>query len=434
MRRLFLPAVLLVLLLVMGLLVASALEREPAALGSGGTVRVEQVDTHAYPQVTLYVSVRDAAGQLDPGLRQADFRLYEDGVPVELEAFAGAGDGTVTSLLVLDRSGSMRDDHKIEGAREAAHAFIALMRPEDQAALMVFDSRVALLQAFTNDQAALSAAVDRVRATGATALYDAIVAGVAQLEGVAGRRLLVVLSDGEDCREANNCSAYAGSQHSLNAAIEAAQAANQPVTVIGLGDRTSGSGIDEVVLQRIAAETGGNYFYAPDGAELAQLYTNLADEVQHEYRLRYLSPRPFYDGTRRDLRILAGTAQTTAGYTERHLINVVAQPLVGVVLLTPLLLLLLLPGVRARRSSTVMPVSAEAKPDLVEEQVAASEQCPTCMARLRAGAKFCPQCGAGRLELPSRRSFCAMCGRPLSDDGTFCMHCGEPVAQRRKGP
>jgi Ca-activated chloride channel homolog len=459
MRRALLPAVLLVLLLVMALLVASALGRPAPATALEGAARVEQVDTSAYPTVTLYVSVRDEAGQLRGGLSSADFSVLEDGAPVDLAAFDGAGAGPVTSVLVIDRSGSMENDRKLEGAREAALAFIELMRPGDQAALIAFNSDVELIQGFTEDQAVLSAAVERLRPDGGTAFYDAVLAGTELFQATPGRRLLVVLSDGQDCREPNNCPISAGSRSSLTEAITAAQAAGQPVAVVGLGER-SGAGIDERVLQRIGDETGGRYLYAPRGDELAGLYAELAGAVQQEYQLSYVSPRPFYDGTRRDIRVQVGSATAAAGYTERHLINVVASPWVGLVLLTPLAALLILPGVRrARRGAgATLPGSANiAEPDLalsgglagvasvahVEGAALplgggfagpASERCAVCDAGLRPGAKFCPACGATRTEAEVRRTFCDMCGRPLTAGAKFCMTCGEAVVEPRRTP
>jgi Ca-activated chloride channel homolog len=476
MRRALLPAVLLALLLVMALLVASALGRPAPTAALDGAARVEQVDTSAYPTVTLYVSVRDEAGQLRSGLSSTDFTVLEDGAPVELATFGGAGAGPVTSVLVVDRSGSMEDDRKLEGAREAALAFIALMRPGDTAALIAFDSDVELIQDFTADPVALSAAVERLRPDGGTALYDAVLAGTELLQEAAGRRLLVVLSDGQDCREPNGCPVTAGSRSTLTEAITAAQVAGQPVAVVGLGERTGGDGFDEQVLQRIGAETGGRYLYAPRGDELAGLYAGLADAVQQEYQLSYVSPRPFYDGTRRDIRVQVGSVTAAAGYTERHLINVVASPWVGRVLLTPLAALLIVPGLRrARRGAGAMlggqanaadpelalsaglagaasvaePArAAGASATLLEPARAAlppvggaaetpglvGERCTACEAKLRPGAMFCPACGATQTAAEVRRTFCDMCGRPLTAGAKFCMTCGEAVVERGRAP
>lgn len=434
MRRALLPAVALALLLAVALILASALARPASAPLDNGAARVAQVDASAYPEITLYVAVNDDLGRPRTGLGRTDFAVREDGVPVEVVAFSGGGAGAVTTALVVDRSGSMEDEGKLEGAQAAATAFVDLLRPGDRAALVAFDDEVELAEGFTADQAALRAAVEALRADGGTALYDAVVAGVELLRDAPGRRLLVVLSDGQDCSTPfDSCPDEYGSRHTLAEALAYAQAAGQPVVVVGLGDRArpGDDGIDETLLARLADETGGRYFYAPQATDLARLYTDLAGAVQQEYQLTYVSPRPFYDGTRRDIQIQAGASVAAGAYTERHLINVVANPLVGVTLLTPLGVLLALPGVlRARRASrrtgyadcpepggaassgpsapalaasgpagpALSPSRAPVRPAPAPESSTTGRRCVSCDAPLRETARFCSACGAAQPE------------------------------------
>lgn len=474
MRRALLPAALLALLVAVALILYSALARPALAPLAGGATRVEQVDTSNYPAITLFVSVADAGGRPLTGLGRDDFAVTEDGAPVEVADFGGGGEGAVTAALVLDRSGSMEDDGKIDGARAAAAAFVGLMRPGDRAALVAFNEGVELEEGFSADPGELRDAIRGLRADGGTALYDAVVAGVELLRDEPGRRLLVVLSDGQDCSAAfDSCPDEFGSRHTLDQAIAYAQQAGQPVAVVGLGDRGGAGqdGIDEAVLELLAAETGGRYFYAPEAEDLAGLYADLAGEVQREYRLTYVSPRPSYDGTRRDIEVRAGGSVAAGGYTERHLINVVSNPLTGVVLLTPLVALLALPAaLRGRRAhalgrgvsprggaggrpgpalaegATPIASVAAAGPGVSGSTIfapmgagtapAGAAHCASCGGALRPRARFCPGCGATQpAEAPAadRRTFCDMCGRPLSAGAKFCMSCGEAVAQRGEG-
>lgn len=462
MRRVAPVAVLLALLLII-LVPLLLFAGRPAPVGSSadGQVRVEQVDSSEYPQVSLFVSVLDDAGQPRGDLTQGDFALSEDGTPVDLIGFSGAGQGPISTALVLDRSGSMEDDNKIEGAREAAATFVEQMRPGDQAALIAFNSEVEVAQGFTLNQAELQDGIERLRPDGGTAVYDAVVAAVDLLREAGGRRVLLVLTDGQDCREPfDTCPDDAGSSHSLDEAIAYAQQAGQPVYLVGLGE-DNGSGIEQEVLARIAEETAGRYYYAPRADELAALYASVAGGVQQEYRLTYLSPRPFYDGTRRDLQISVDGVSVAGGYTERHLINVVSNPLVGAALLLPLIGLLVLPSVRRRRggSAAVAPPSTAAAPSghalasaspneafaappsavvlpppVAAPSAVAAQQCASCSASLRPGARFCNRCGtvqpAAPAPLAERRSFCDMCGRPLMPGAKFCTSCGETVVKR----
>jgi Ca-activated chloride channel homolog len=452
MRRilLLLPLVLLLLLLVPIFMPAA-----PIIAPEISPARVTQVDTAHYPDVTLYVGVMGQDGKPASGLAARDFAVTEDGQPVTLADFAG-GAGPISTVLVIDRSGSMEENDKIEGAQDAARAFVEQMRPGDQTAVIAFSNAPELIEPFTDDKDRLDRSIRRIRADGSTALYDSLIAGVDELAHAEGRRALLLLTDGRDMlRTGDDTQA---SRASLDAAIDTAVKAGIAVQAIGLGDRDGDErdGIDEGVLQKIAEETSGEYFYAPSGDELAGLYRKLSAGLQQEYMLTYRSPRPFYDGTRRDIRVSVGGAPAASGgYVERHLIDVRSDPRVGLLLLLPVLGALLAPTLLRRRppttdhrppttddgrlttSSASVPISIESSPAfgstifqspsvvVIPADVA---RCTSCDAPLlRAGARFCADCGAAQPVAPvasSRRIFCDQCGRPMRDGAHFCAHCG----------
>lgn len=421
MRRFALPAAALALLLAVLLVILSAVARPTAPSGDGARTRVEQVDTSAYPEITLYISAADESGAPRLDLGRDDFAITEDGQQVAISGFGAAGAEAVSTALVIDRSGSMDEDDKMDGAQEAALAFVELMRPGDRAALVAFNDEVRLAQEFTTSADELEEAIEDLDADSGTALYDAVVEGVELLRDEPSRRLLLVLSDGQDSRESEERDERPyGSDRTLEEAIAYAVEAGQPVAVVGLGERGSSGddGIDEEVLRQIAEATGGRYFYAPRADELAVLYAGLAADVQQEYRLTYVSPRPFYDGTRRDIRVSVGGLEAAGAYTERHLINVTSSPLVGLVLLLPLAGLLALPALLRRRAARAAPTPvvgsyqpAGAAPVLMTSTGAAVpagaptapatadvRRCAACAAPLRATARFCSRCGADQGE------------------------------------
>src|SRR5262245_55523044 len=141
------------------LLLALLLVALPAQAQAPPGARVAQVDTSAYPTVKLYVSVTDAAGQPQPGLVAHDFAITEDGQPVTIDSFAGGGAGAINAVLVIDRSGSMDEGDKIEGARDAAQAFVQQMRSGDQTAVIAFSNEPQLVQPFTSDTELLERAI-----------------------------------------------------------------------------------------------------------------------------------------------------------------------------------------------------------------------------------------------------------------------------------
>jgi VWFA-related protein len=381
------------------------------------------------------------------GLAARDFAVTEDGQPVTIDDFAGAA-GPISTVLVIDRSDSMDENDKIEGAQDAARSFVEQMRPGDQTELITFNQTASVAERFTSSQDDLLRAIDHIDAEGGTALYDSMVAGVDALKQASGRRALLLLTDGQDCRESSICPDEYGSRRGLEQAIAYAEQQGQPVYVIGLGDRAGDErdGIDEGVLRKIADGTSGEYFYAPSGDQLAGLYRKLSAGLQQEYTLTYRSPRPFYDGTRRDIRVSVGGAPAAiGGYVERHLIDVRSDPRVGLLLLLPVLGALLAPTLLRRRPADQRsPAPVVSPPSAIDSTPAFGStivqpagllvipadvaRCTSCDAPLlRARARFCAECGAAQPALqvePPRRIFCDQCGRPMRDGAQFCSHCG----------
>ncbi|HET6847134.1 MAG TPA: VWA domain-containing protein, partial [Anaerolineales bacterium] len=126
----------------------------PALAQTGGTqVRITQVDNSRFPQVTVYVSVTDAAGQ-PVGVDPASIQISENGQAMQPTNLTGGGQGGVgplTTILVMDVSGSMDKDGKIDGAKSAAKAYVDQMRPGDQAGLMTYNTKYQYVQQLTQD-------------------------------------------------------------------------------------------------------------------------------------------------------------------------------------------------------------------------------------------------------------------------------------------
>jgi VWFA-related protein len=396
-------------------------------------VRVTQVDNSNYPEITLYVSALDASGQPQRTLRQSDFTIHEDGSPVAVSDFRGGG-GQIDAALVVDRSGSMEERGKMQGAQEAARVFVQQMRPGDRTALIAFNDNLRILQGLTAQSPRLINSIDSLRASGGTALYDSIIAGVDMLGTAGGRRVLLVLTDGQDCRDIDDdiCPDEYGSTTSRTEAIAYANEHEQPLYIVGVGVRSGAAniehGIDEAVLQQLADKTYGEYFYAPDAAQLADLYARLAGNVQSEYALTYTSPRPYYDGTRRDIQVSVGTVSSTDTYVERHLINVSSHPLVGLLLLLPLLGALLGPSLFARMPwrpgaaravapAVHVPVEDDTPPETGEQ---------AALPGVATGATMAiplPQ-KSGGAAVADAPAVCEQCGRPLRTGAHFCGTCG----------
>jgi VWFA-related protein len=400
----------------------------PSSAQTALSARVAQIETQNYPQVTVYVSVTDPSGNFVGGLDSQAFSILEDGAPVTVDSFAAAGSEPIHAVLVIDTSSSMRERSKIRGAKTAAIAFVEQMRPGDTTAILLINTEPRMYQSFTSDTQTLIRKIQDIEANGSTALYDSIIEGVDLLQPVNGRKAILVLTDGQDRLTVD--SPKQASRNSLQDAIKTAQDAEISVVTIGLGDKNTRdeyNGIDERVLAQIAEQTGGQYFYAPEADELTSLYERQADQLHNEYVLTYTSPRPFYDGTRRNIQVsVNGVAAEETSYVERHLINVHSSPLVGFGLLVPILALLFAPSLLARRTKPAKASVAPAvAPNAISTPVGAP--CRDCGAALEpADARFCQACGSDQ-QAPATPKFCDQCSAALRPNSRFCPGCGHVV-------
>jgi VWFA-related protein len=259
--------------------------------------------------VDVYATVTDTRGRLITSLGRDQFELREDGVPQEVDYFAHETDVPLSIGLVIDTSVSQVQLLPVE--RDKARTFLhGILGASDRAFVMRFDQQVVLLQGLTAEVPLLERAIDRVRFDPNTAaspsspsggarprgtlLYDAIEQASALLAGQKGRKVLVLLTDGED----------QGSHISRGAALDAAERAEvivysvlvaDPAFYWGRGRNFKG----EAALAALQAKTGG-FMVRP---ETTQGLEEIAAELRAQYRLGYTSRRAAYDGTFRRIEV-----------------------------------------------------------------------------------------------------------------------------------
>ncbi|MGE5073045.1 MAG: vWA domain-containing protein [Anaerolineae bacterium] len=295
-------------LLTLGLLFGATFAAVPAALAQNEQpqIKITQVDNSKFPQVTVYVSVTNAAGE-PVGVDPSTIQLSENGKPMQPTNVAGGSEGTIgtlTTMLVMDVSGSMDKNGKIVGAKTAAKAYVDQMRAGDQAGLMVYNTQVNYVQQPTADHAVLTQAIDSIQTGGDTAMYDALIAAEDALKDVTGRKAIIVVTDGLDNR----------SSHKPDDVVSGVQQNSLSISTIGLGDATSKAqtGLDETALKSLAQQAGGSYSFAGDPNGLAALFQAYGRKLQSEYAITYLSPATLRDGVNRSLTVSLGGAGAVA--------------------------------------------------------------------------------------------------------------------------
>ena len=258
----------------LGLLAPSAARADPLA-----------VDASAFPQVRIYL----------PTGEPLPVRISEDGIPVAAEPLTGPAERTpLLAALVLDTSGSMAA--ALPQVQAAAQALIGRLGTGDRLALVRFSSQVEVISPPTADRAALNRQIAALKADGATALYDAVWAGVRQAREPpgAGLRAVVLLTDGKD--EGEGPAGTPGSALRFEPLRQQLASAGVPLFILGLGQE-----VDRDVLRALASASGGRAFFADRAGDVQSLLDSLAGTLLATRGLRYLSPRPAPDGSRRKI-------------------------------------------------------------------------------------------------------------------------------------
>ncbi len=248
------------LLAVLAAVLAVALPALPTAAAgtSSGGLRVLQSSPSTL-RLAFTASGAAADGPLDPSRVTVTF----DGYPVHASAtpVAARPDAVVRKAVILiDTSGSMAGAG-IDGARQAALAYLASLPGDVAVGLVSFSDRPHPLVAPTRDRSALRNAIAGLTAGGETALYDAVGAAVSML-GTTGDRSVVLLSDGGDTR----------STSSLTQLVSLLSASGVRVDAVAF--RTGES--MQATLQRIATASGGRVVNAGSVGEVTDAFSSAA--------------------------------------------------------------------------------------------------------------------------------------------------------------
>ncbi len=309
------------------LLFASALALGCAALGAVAGVRAQQPKPKPSPtppatddlpittfirRVRLPITVVDKKGQFVPGLTKDDFLVFEDKVGQQIETFSDdLGESLPLYLAVLmDTSPSTAGKVKFE--QESAMNFIyTVVRPRrDRVLFATFDHEIILRQDFTDKLDLVNRAVFGVKKLGnQTVLYDAIWQFCDEkLRSAVGRRVLVVITDGEDTY----------SRASMRDAIDIAQRTETTIFAISTkaGFLSTVPGVEagqvkdksDRDLVTLADETGGMAFFTGDMLSLERSFTRISKELRAQYLVTYKPVNDRYDGSFRkvDVKLAEG--------------------------------------------------------------------------------------------------------------------------------
>ncbi|HUF05086.1 MAG TPA: VWA domain-containing protein [Aridibacter sp.] len=264
----------------------------------------EDVITVDTPLVLMNATVTDKDGKPSLGLKKEQFAVSEQGVLQEIEIFE-TEETPFAAVILVDTSGSM--EQRVSLARAAAMRFLDGLRADDQAAIFNFDSKLTLVQEFSNLRDLYPRAYD-LKASGWTVLYDAVYAAAQELsERPEKRRAIIVLSDGADTRSGRSAS------KALDAALEA-NATIYTVDMSGLNTGGTSRMQNRGVLKNFAEKTGGRFIETPGGVKMREAFENIVQELGIQYTIGYYPTDIRKDGKWRKivLKVTPGTLKVRA--------------------------------------------------------------------------------------------------------------------------
>jgi len=322
---LLLTRLLLLATFIAGVSVVQAQQQKPKPSPtppSSSTDQASQSETIFIRRVRLPITVVDKKGLFVPGLTKNDFLVLEDRVPQVIETFSDdLGESLPVFVAVLmDTSPSTLGKLKFE--QESAMNFIqtVVRARKDQVLFATFDHEINLRQDFTNKLDLLDRAVFSVKNTGnQTALFDAVWQFCDEkLRTVAGRRVMVIITDGEDTY----------SRADIRDAIDIAQRTETTIYAIstkaGFISTVPGVEAGEVkdktdrALATLAEETGGVAFFTGDMLSLERSFNKISKELRAQYLVTYKPINDRYDGSFRKIDVKLAEARKDLKVRTKH--------------------------------------------------------------------------------------------------------------------
>jgi Ca-activated chloride channel family protein len=255
--------------------------------------------------VKVTATVKDNEGRFVSGLRPADFKVFEAEAQQTITGFA-AEKADVTVALALDTSGSM--SFALPAVKLQAKEFLRLLPPAWPTPVLAFDNSVFVISppgASLEDRARN---IDMLKAWGGTALYNAVVRALREVESGEGRKAVVVFTDGDD----------RNSTIDLTEVRKAIEASDAVVYFVASGEAARNRAMMKAV-EELADISGGRVLRVQSDDDIERAFTEVREEIRNQYLLTYVPPALARPGTWRPLSVKVGCegcrVRARKGYT-----------------------------------------------------------------------------------------------------------------------
>lgn len=262
------------------------------------------------PVVTVDVGViLEKTHQFVPNLKEANFRVYEDGKPQEISSFQQIK-APITAVLLVEFAANSY--YFVYDMRNAAYTFADQLRPDDYIAVMTYDMHTNILTDFTQDKRVVFNALNTltIPTWRETNMFDALYQTLDRLTRVEGRKYIILVGSGRDTF----------SKITLDKTLAKIKATpNVTIFTISTGGYiravSEGRGGFEGQLRDMdylqadnemstfARMTGGMSFFPRFQGELPEDFAAINESIRNQYVLTYTPTNTKLDGTYRKLRV-----------------------------------------------------------------------------------------------------------------------------------
>jgi VWFA-related protein len=261
--------------------------------------------------VTIDATVLTKNGQFVPGLQKDNFKIYEDGVPQNVSNFRQSSDAPITAVLLVEFASNDYYGYFMRDAVNAAYAFTSMLKPQDWIAVVSYDMRPHLLTDFTQDKRAVMDALGQLRMPGfsETNMFDALYDTIDRLEGVKGRKYIVLIGTGLDTFSRLTFDKIQKKIKSTRDITIFTISTGEYLRIMAQARGSMGALTSLDFLQAdnemktFASETGGRWYKPRFQAELPEDFRDIADSIRNQYLLSYYPTNPKQDGTFRKLKV-----------------------------------------------------------------------------------------------------------------------------------
>lgn len=227
---------------------------------------IRRIDATAFPTVRVTVNV---SMELEQKLKKDNFTVVELGTPVEnfelLDTEALEETGDLSVALVVDRSGSMGGE-RMTDTQKAVTNFVRNIDENIDVGLLVFDDQAQVVVPVGSNRNHVLQGISGIQIGGGTSIYSGLQLAGQELDGKQGRKVVILLSDGED-----------GSADMIDGVLDDLKRKGISVYTIGVG------GADTEYLSYIARKCGGKFIQADSSGVLGEIYSAIGEYMVNDY-------------------------------------------------------------------------------------------------------------------------------------------------------